>query len=144
MKRVFYVMGALGVLAVISLVGAIYQRGSSAAPVHYWMSRDGDEYLYQAALSADQKAAGQNASNIVRYTFRRHTAGKWMLMENDPGQNALVTCDDPCKTVTFMVRDPFGGVESREVVFSDTSIVGEAIHDAMDGQMAQETNGEAF
>lgn len=100
-------------------------------PAHNWQYREGQEYGYPNALSDDDKRAGTGASTVQMYRYLGEKKGIYTVAEVTPGGLIYASCANPCEVVKVRA----GGMVER-FEFNPSTIVGGALTDAMNGQMA--------
>jgi hypothetical protein len=83
-------------------------RPVAQASRHAYEIRDGMKYGYSAAVSDDQKRAGQVASAVMMFSYAGQRDGKHQLHTTDGTVFTAIECSDPCdvmKVMTFVDKD---------------------------------------
>lgn len=128
-------------LAGCSPSGTPHQQRPSAAPsgpvadgappptatAHNWQYRDGQDYVYQGELPADQKTAGSSTAAVQRYRYLGEHDGVFKLQVDGD----VATCANPCQVITLAT----GGFHVERLAFDPDSLIGAAFTDAFNGRL---------
>ncbi len=106
-------------------------QAAPAPPEHRYTAKEGEDYGYVAAVSDDDRKAGQTAGDVIMYRYLGQSDGVYTLAMTDK-PDALIQCTNPCQ----MVKVTLDGAVIKRTAFTDDSVIGSAFHDAFDGQLA--------
>lgn len=101
-------------------------------PSRNYDEKDGDSYLYVAAVSDEDLAKGKAAGDVVGFRYLGKL-GRLHRLQNS-GTGAINVCSEPCKIIKRYY--PSGEVE--RVGFNASSIIGAAFEDAFHGFLEPE------
>lgn len=113
---------------------ALAAAQTAAPPPHNWTSKDGDEYAYASEISEDDRKAGKAVADVVMFKYLGEHDGNYTVQSTQNGVTATAECSNPCQIVKVTSRSPLG-VNVQHVTFTEASLVGAALTDAMNGQM---------
>jgi hypothetical protein len=99
---------------------------AAPTPVPQYADRDGDAYLYVAAVSEEQQKRGQASGDVVMFKYLGRSGGLFRL---EDASGAVSECSNPCRVIKTVHP---GGYVSR-TGFSPSSIFGSAFSDAFNG-----------
>ena len=105
---------------------------SAAAPVptQHFDTKEGEVYIYQSALSEDDKNAGKATPNLVGFKYLGEDAGVHTLQLLDPQDDPMgkASCSNPCKFIKMTVNGT-----TQRMAYSEDSLIGSAFQDAFNG-----------
>ena len=134
---------ATAIVAVLVLSGcqpkgvATPVRAASAPsePAHKWIIRDGEEYGYGEAISADAARAGRVAPQVHMYRYLgRNAAGEYLVSSEENGVHMVAACVNPCVVIKIVASES-GQSESERDLFKPKSLIGEVLTDAIRDQL---------
>lgn len=99
-------------------------------PAHNYDAKEGVFYSYVAAISEEERKAGQGAGSVLTYAYLGKQDGKHVLVRVTADGRPLETayCGNPCRVITF--------TDGRQYGFTEGSIIGAAFADAIAGKLA--------
>lgn len=144
MKRLFTLIAV-----VIAITGCGDNQPPAAAaeaqiapsPDHNYVMQDGMQYGYPAAISEDQRKAGQVAQQIVMIYYAGERDGKLQAHILNGGTVTALECERPCnylKTMTYIDSDYLRDkIHVERMVMAATSLGAQIMQDAMHGKLKQ-------
>jgi hypothetical protein len=101
-------------------------------PAPNFKGKEGTNYIYVAAVSEDDKAAGKATGDVVMIRYMGEKDGMHTVELVDDDESALVSaeCANPCQFVKMRA-----GPKVERVEFSPDSLVGAAFEDAFAGHL---------
>jgi hypothetical protein len=109
-----------------SAAGSTSAAAAEAPPTHNWSYREGNTYGYPAALSDNDKKAGQGATDVAMFKFLGEKDGIYKLSSG----GVVASCANPCQVIKVGE-----GQYAQHMTFDPETVIGEAFTDAFDGQM---------
>jgi hypothetical protein len=96
-------------------------------------SREGNSYLYVAAVSEEERKRGKSAGDVVifQYLGMRDGVHRLASLDDAGARIALSECASPCKVIKRTMRS--GAVD--RLGFNPESIIGSAFLDAINGHL---------
>lgn len=99
-----------------------------ARPEPRYIEKDGDTYLYVAAVSEEEQKKGRAAGAIFGFRYLGKVDGMYRLAGPD-GSSAIHECSQPCRVIKTRLAS---GIVTR-TEFTPSSIIGAAFTDAFNG-----------
>lgn len=100
----------------------------TARPEPRYIEKDGDTYLYVAAVSEEDQKRGRAAGSIIGFRYLGQVDDVYRL-EGPDGSSAIHECSRPCRVIKTRLAS--GTVTRTE--FTPSSIIGAAFSDAFNG-----------
>lgn len=101
---------------------------AAAAPEPRYIEKDGDTYLYVAAVSEEDQKRGRVAGSIIGFRYLGKTGDVYRLQGPD-ASSSVHECTRPCRVIKSYRS---GGIVTR-TEFTPSSIIGAAFVDAFNG-----------
>lgn len=117
--------------------GADQTASSESQSSHFWAAVEDGEYAYPEALTDEERSEGEASSKVLMFRYLGVNNGVYKVAGDDNGELTIAECQKDCAVIK--ITDPNGAVEY--MTFNATSIVGEALTDAFDGQLEQYKQG---
>lgn len=106
-------------------------------PDHNYAMKDGLEYGYEPALSADAQNAGQAASKLMMFKYAGEKDGKHQVYFKD-GPNLIVAeCSNPCDFVKTMQFFQQAHIKTERLRAAPELLIWLVLEDAMNGKLEQ-------
>ena len=120
-------------------------------PAHNYIVKDGMKYGYPAAISENDKKAGQVAEKMVMAMYAGERGGKHQVHILDGTTVTAIECSSPCsyiKTMTY-IDNPYlkNTINTEHINASPKSLGFMIMQDAMSGalrQYAREINNKRY
>jgi hypothetical protein len=111
---------------------------SEVSPPNY-DEKEGDTYLYVAAVSEEDRKAGRSAGNVVMFRYLGEANGTFRIASvGESGkQFGVSTCPRQCKVIKTTWSD--GSV--RRLGYDPASVIGSAFEDAFNGHLQAAKGG---
>lgn len=103
---------------------------------HYYSMKDGFEYGYEQAISADAQQAGQVASTLVMFKYSGEKDGAYQAYSKD-GSDAttVLQCNNPCDYMKAMVFFNGEHIRTDRLKAVEGSIGWSVLADAINGKL---------
>lgn len=114
---------------------------AGATRPHNYEFRDGMDYGYKRALSADQVAAGQATASLVMFRYAGERDGKHQVHSSDGNVFTALECERPCrviKVLSFVDADYLrDNVRVERLEYQPGTIAASVMDDAFAGRLNQ-------
>lgn len=100
----------------------------AATPEPRYIEKDGDTYLYVAAVSEEDQKRGRVAGSIIGFRYLGKVGDVYRL-EGPDGSSAIHECSRPCRVIKTRLASSI----LTRTEFTPSSIIGAAFADAFNG-----------